>query len=175
MTTPTCCSVTNVDVKTISVETQVQPSPPCCSVTNVDVKTISVETQDQPSPPVTVTIGVQGPPGPPTAIEYAPDTHIRNKSDSDLLLWNESTQKWENRQPTSISGASGTSGASGVSGYSGTSGTSGYSGLGLSGYSGTSGVSGYSGTSGYRDWETDRKSTRLNSSHSAKSRMPSSA
>ena len=37
------------------------------------------------------------------------------------------------------------------------------------------------GTSGnipsllYRDWETDRKSTRLNSSHSAKSRMPSSA
>ena len=32
---------------------------------------------------------------------------------------------------------------------------------------------GYDGT--YRDWETDRKSTRLNSSHSAKSRMPSSA
>ena len=31
----------------------------------------------------------------------------------------------------------------------------------------------YDGT--YRDWETDRKSTRLNSSHSAKSRMPSSA
>ena len=30
-------------------------------------------------------------------------------------------------------------------------------------------------TTGYRDWETDRKSTRLNSSHSAKSRMPSSA
>ena len=30
-------------------------------------------------------------------------------------------------------------------------------------------------TRGYRDWETDRKSTRLNSSHSAKSRMPSSA
>ena len=29
--------------------------------------------------------------------------------------------------------------------------------------------------SDYRDWETDRKSTRLNSSHSAKSRMPSSA
>ena len=28
---------------------------------------------------------------------------------------------------------------------------------------------------GYRDWETDRKSTRLNSSHSAKYRMPSSA
>ena len=27
----------------------------------------------------------------------------------------------------------------------------------------------------YRDWEPDRKSTRLNSSHSAKSRMPSSA
>ena len=31
------------------------------------------------------------------------------------------------------------------------------------------------GASWYRDWETDRKSTRLNSSHSAKSRMPSSA
>ena len=31
------------------------------------------------------------------------------------------------------------------------------------------------GNMGYRDWETDRKSTRLNSSHSAKSRMPSSA
>ena len=30
-------------------------------------------------------------------------------------------------------------------------------------------------TTPYRDWETDRKSTRLNSSHSAKSRMPSSA
>ena len=30
-------------------------------------------------------------------------------------------------------------------------------------------------TVSYRDWETDRKSTRLNSSHSAKSRMPSSA
>ena len=30
-------------------------------------------------------------------------------------------------------------------------------------------------TGSYRDWETDRKSTRLNSSHSAKSRMPSSA
>ena len=30
-------------------------------------------------------------------------------------------------------------------------------------------------STGYRDWETDRKSTRLNSSHSAKSRMPSSA
>ena len=31
------------------------------------------------------------------------------------------------------------------------------------------------GLDNYRDWETDRKSTRLNSSHSAKSRMPSSA
>ena len=30
-------------------------------------------------------------------------------------------------------------------------------------------------TDAYRDWETDRKSTRLNYSHSAKSRMPSSA
>ena len=29
--------------------------------------------------------------------------------------------------------------------------------------------------SAYRDWETDRKSTRLNSSHSGESRMPSSA
>ena len=28
---------------------------------------------------------------------------------------------------------------------------------------------------GYRDWKTDRKSTRLNSSHSRASRMPSSA
>ena len=28
---------------------------------------------------------------------------------------------------------------------------------------------------GYRDWETDRKSTRLNSSHSGEPRMPSSA
>ena len=34
----------------------------------------------------------------------------------------------------------------------------------------------HSPTAFYRDWETlDRKSTRLNSSHSAKSRMPSSA
>ena len=30
-------------------------------------------------------------------------------------------------------------------------------------------------TGWYRDWETDRKSTRLNSSHSRASRMPSSA
>ena len=30
-------------------------------------------------------------------------------------------------------------------------------------------------SAGYRDWETDRKSTRLNSSHSRASRMPSSA
>ena len=37
-------------------------------------------------------------------------------------------------------------------------------------------INGYRDLSaGYRDWETDRKSTRLNSSHSAKSRMPSSA
>ena len=30
-------------------------------------------------------------------------------------------------------------------------------------------------SAGYRDWETDRKSTRLNSSHEIPSRMPSSA
>ena len=33
----------------------------------------------------------------------------------------------------------------------------------------------FMGMSLYRDWETDRKSTRLNSSHSRASRMPSSA
>ena len=33
----------------------------------------------------------------------------------------------------------------------------------------------YGYISGYRDWETDRKSTRLNSSHEIPSRMPSSA
>ena len=37
------------------------------------------------------------------------------------------------------------------------------------------GKEGFIGLRDYRDWETDRKSTRLNSSHSAKSRMPSSA
>ena len=31
------------------------------------------------------------------------------------------------------------------------------------------------GRASYRDWETDRKSTRLNSSHITRSRMPSSA
>ena len=31
------------------------------------------------------------------------------------------------------------------------------------------------GNRSYRDWETDRKSTRLNSSHRSLSRMPSSA
>ena len=36
-------------------------------------------------------------------------------------------------------------------------------------------IQGGMGIAAYRDWETDRKSTRLNSSHSAKSRMPSSA
>ena len=34
---------------------------------------------------------------------------------------------------------------------------------------------GLTDSEGYRDWETDRKSTRLNSSHSGESRMPSSA
>ena len=33
----------------------------------------------------------------------------------------------------------------------------------------------YDNLTGYRDWETDRKSTRLNSSHRSLSRMPSSA
>ena len=33
----------------------------------------------------------------------------------------------------------------------------------------------YSNEPPYRDWETDRKSTRLNSSHRSLSRMPSSA
>ena len=36
-------------------------------------------------------------------------------------------------------------------------------------------VGGKSITGPYRDWETDRKSTRLNSSHLKLSRMPSSA
>ena len=42
---------------------------------------------------------------------------------------------------------------------------------------GTSNLYDYTGnqSDGYRDWETDRKSTRLNSSHSGESRMPSSA
>ena len=38
-----------------------------------------------------------------------------------------------------------------------------------------SAIHGWGGSVGYRDWETDRKSTRLNSSHSRASRMPSSA
>ena len=33
----------------------------------------------------------------------------------------------------------------------------------------------YAYKAAYRDWETDRKSTRLNSSHRSLSRMPSSA
>ena len=37
------------------------------------------------------------------------------------------------------------------------------------------GVSDNNNYSTYRDWETDRKSTRLNSSHEIPSRMPSSA
>ena len=36
-------------------------------------------------------------------------------------------------------------------------------------------VKGTAAAGAYRDWETDRKSTRLNSSHSGESRMPSSA
>ena len=43
----------------------------------------------------------------------------------------------------------------------------------IAGVSGTVAIAGW--MFAYRDWETDRKSTRLNSSHSAKSRMPSSA
>ena len=41
--------------------------------------------------------------------------------------------------------------------------------------SGCSDVIHIDGIGGYRDWETDRKSTRLNSSHEIPSRMPSSA
>ena len=37
------------------------------------------------------------------------------------------------------------------------------------------GSSGFRDAAAYRDWETDRKSTRLNSSHRSLSRMPSSA
>ena len=37
------------------------------------------------------------------------------------------------------------------------------------------GVEQYPVNHNYRDWETDRKSTRLNSSHEIPSRMPSSA
>ena len=37
------------------------------------------------------------------------------------------------------------------------------------------GIKVFSTLTGYRDWETDRKSTRLNSSHRSLSRMPSSA
>ena len=40
---------------------------------------------------------------------------------------------------------------------------------------GDGGDGGGSGGDSYRDWETDRKSTRLNSSHEIPSRMPSSA
>ena len=36
-------------------------------------------------------------------------------------------------------------------------------------------IGGKTGKMTYRDWETDRKSTRLNSSHEIPSRMPSSA
>ena len=36
-------------------------------------------------------------------------------------------------------------------------------------------ISKYKHDGSYRDWETDRKSTRLNSSHEIPSRMPSSA
>ena len=51
---------------------------------------------------------------------------------------------------------------------------------GIQGRQGTQGSQGIQGNSGaginwYRDWETDRKSTRLNSSHITRSRMPSSA
>ena len=38
-----------------------------------------------------------------------------------------------------------------------------------------SSAGGAAGGAAYRDWETDRKSTRLNSSHRSLSRMPSSA
>ena len=37
------------------------------------------------------------------------------------------------------------------------------------------GLMSYNSMPPYRDWETDRKSTRLNSSHRSLSRMPSSA
>ena len=53
----------------------------------------------------------------------------------------------------------------------------------IEGFGGNDKISGKSGNdyidggvdAGYRDWETDRKSTRLNSSHITRARMPSSA
>ena len=49
------------------------------------------------------------------------------------------------------------------------------SGLGCPDWPGCYGLSNPIAALPYRDWETDRKSTRLNSSHSRASRMPSSA
>ena len=43
------------------------------------------------------------------------------------------------------------------------------------GLTGTTGLFSATARVAYRDWETDRKSTRLNSSHLKLSRMPSSA
>ena len=43
----------------------------------------------------------------------------------------------------------------------------------ITGYNGVTTTA--TGDATYRDWETDRKSTRLNSSHRSLSRMPSSA
>ena len=77
--------------------------------------------------------------------------------------------------------SSGEASKSAVSGNYSTSASSGnYSTSAASGNNSTSAVSGNyskSASSGpaYRDWETDRKSTRLNSSHRSLSRMPSSA
>lgn len=67
-------------------------TPTCCSITNVNISTISVETQVQPPPPVNVTVGLQGPPG-ATSIG-GKGFHIENLQDFDLLRY--SSGKWRN-------------------------------------------------------------------------------
>ena len=79
--------------------------------------------------------------------------------------------------PVGATGPQGTAGDMGATGPAGPQGATGAGATGATGATGDSGTSRvwfYEGGD-YRDWETDRKSTRLNSSHSAKSRMPSSA
>ena len=83
------------------------------------------------------------------------------------------------QQEWSGGGGGGAGGVGGNSTKNGTNATAGSGGIGrlisITGSNIYYGGGGGGGLVGYRDWETDRKSTRLNSSHLKLSRMPSSA
>lgn len=64
----------------------------CCSITNVNISAVSVETQIQSPPSVVVTAGIQGPPGATSIGGKGFD--VQNLQNFDLLVF--LNGKWRN-------------------------------------------------------------------------------